>query len=109
MDDSRAPAREINPETFKPKMMIDKPSGKFVKTPDRIEKYLDDHMAYLEGNLEKEERRKAFNIIEQMFAQSREDGLRDSEDPTLKRAVTQLEKYFSDTQNTEFFDKSVDQ
>jgi len=74
---------------------------------ERVDKYLDDHMLYLEDNHEKEERMKAFNIIEQMFVQSKDEGLHESEDPQLQTAAQQLRQYFQNPKNTEFFDKSI--
>ena len=66
---------------------------------------MEEHQRYKEGRLEEQERAELFYVLEQFFQKSRRQPAAEEHAP-LHAAQEHLREYFSQPENTEFFDKN---
>jgi hypothetical protein len=71
----------------------------------RREQFHDEHELYRENKLEQQERIELFYVLEQFFEDSRQHPAND-DNKSLKAAQQHMQDYFSQPENTFFFDKN---
>ncbi len=72
----------------------------FKNARETEEEYFSEFEVFKERKLEQQDRIKVFYVLEQMFEQTR------SEDDKLSEAQGAIKDYFSNPENTHFFDKN---
>ena len=98
--DSLNEPRPINPADFEPKK-IDPTAPKEYLTPrQREEQFHADYKLFTENKKEQQDRTALFYILEQFFEQSRQNP------DKMSQAQDHMREYFSDPDNTFFFDKN---
>ena len=98
--DSLNAPRPINAADFEPKK-IDPTAPKEYLTPrQREEQFFVDYKLYTENKKEQQDRTALFYILEQFFEQSRQHP------DKMSQAQEHMREYFSDPDNTFFFDKN---
>lgn len=101
-DAMKAP-REVKEADYQPKTFM-RPAGtdapQYLNRSERIEKYEEDHSLYMENKKEQQDRTALFYILEQFYEHSRENP------DKLSTAQDHMKDYFSDPDNTFFFDKN---
>ena len=101
--DAQKEPRPVNPDDYKPKKFIRAEKAeepRFLYRKEREEKYFEDHKLFLENKKEQIDRTKIFFILEQFYEHSRE------QPSQLSEAQEHMREYFSDPDNTYFFDKT---
>ena len=97
----RRPPRQIDPEHFKPRKPWDRPVGlPFKEKEEREQDLKNEYKLYLEGKLEQQERIRLFYILEQFNEEARQ------KPNPASRGQAAIKEYFSDPDNTYFFDKN---
>lgn len=101
--DANKQPRSINPDDYNPKKFIraqkaDEPT--YMDRAAREEKFFEDHSLFLENKKEQHDRTSLFFILEQFYEQARE------KPDKLSVAQDHMKDYFSDPDNTFFFDKN---
>ena len=71
----------------------------------RREEFLDEHQLYRENKLEQQERIELYYVLEQMFESSKQNSGLAASDP-LQEAHEHMQEYFSQPENTYFFEKN---
>merc|ERR1712060_137244 len=97
------PARAINPEDYEPKKFMRAASAKepqFLTRKEAGQQFLEDHSKFMENKKEQVDRTKLYYILEQFYEHSREQQDKTSD------AQRHMQDYFSDPENTYFFDKN---
>ena len=92
---------------FKPKRQVDfegsydKKENMFLDENGRRDLFLEEHKMYKENKLEQQERIELYYLLEQMYKQPSKSG-----DDAATRAQEHLKEYFSEPENTFFYEKN---
>jgi hypothetical protein len=105
IEDARRPAREIDPEVYRPKRAVnfeglaDTKDETFLDMAGRRDHFVEEHKLYKENKLEQNERIELFYLLEQM----NQNG---SAHDVNQAAQESLQDYFSKPENTFFYEKN---
>mgnify|MGYP000846699357 FL=1 len=92
--------RPIHEEQFQPRKIPNGTVTEFEDRREREKKFLKDHRLYSDNKKEVHDRQKLFYILEQFFEHSR------THPDKMSEAQGHMKTFFSDPENTFFFDKN---
>jgi len=101
--DAKKEARPINKADYKPKTFrraVGTEAPEYLDERGREDEFMEDHSLFLENKKEQQDRIQLFYILEQFYEQTRE---KPSE---MSEAQDHMRDYFSNPENTFFFDKN---
>lgn len=98
--DAKSAPRTIDAADYEPKFDDLAEQMPYLDQKAREEKFFEDHTLFLENKKEQQDRIKLFYILEQFYEHSRENP------DKMSKAQDHMKEYFSDPDNTFFFDKN---
>lgn len=101
--EQKMPAREVNPEDYQAKKPWEVDVGPYKTNREKEAEFFAQHGTYIENKKEQQDRIQLFYILEQFFEKTRTD---QDQNKQLSDAQQHMADYFSDPDNTFFFDKN---